>query len=156
MGARLRCRAARRSDIPDLVRFQLGCARESEGLELDGAECQRGVRAVFSRPSRGRYFVCERGGRKAGCLLIQQEWSDWRNGVAWWIHSVFVDPAHRGQGVYAALYAHVQALALADPKVLALRLYVESQNTVAQAAYEKLGMSSAHYRMYEWMKGPRV
>jgi ribosomal protein S18 acetylase RimI-like enzyme len=33
-----------------------------------------------------------------------------------------------------------------------LRLYVESNNLKAQQTYEALGMSSQHYKMYEWMK----
>jgi len=36
--------------------------------------------------------------------------------------------------------------------VAGLRLYVESNNTLAQKTYEALGMSSKHYTMYEWLR----
>jgi ribosomal protein S18 acetylase RimI-like enzyme len=36
--------------------------------------------------------------------------------------------------------------------VAGLRLYVETNNSVAQSTYEALGMKSLHYKMFEWMK----
>ena len=44
-------------------------------------------------------------GREAA---ITFEWSDWRNGLFWWIQSVYVDKRFRRTGVFRALYAHVQ------------------------------------------------
>ena len=58
-------------------------------------------------------------------------------------------PAHRRQGVYAALYRHVHARAEMTPRVCGLRLYVERDNANAQRTYESLGMVDAGYRMYE-------
>ena len=51
--------------------------------------------------------------------------------------------------MYRALYAHVLALAQADPEVRGLRLYVEQDNTNARRTYEFLGMQHAGYAMYE-------
>jgi GNAT superfamily N-acetyltransferase len=80
------------------------------------------------------------------------EWSDWRNGEVWWIHSVFIEPAYRGKGVFSKFYAYVKALVETDPKVRGLRLYVDKTNKSAQAIYGKLGMNGEHYNMFEWMK----
>ena len=33
-----------------------------------------------------------------------------------------------------------------------IKLYVDQHNEVAQKAYEKVGMESSHYRMFEWNK----
>jgi ribosomal protein S18 acetylase RimI-like enzyme len=51
--------------------------------------------------------------------------------------------------VYRALHAHVRDLALTDPNACGLRLYVERENTGAQATYRALGMVETHYRLME-------
>ncbi len=80
------------------------------------------------------------------------EWSDWRNGTVWWIHSVYVEPSLRGRGTYSGLYRHVQALVTQDESLRGLRLYVDRRNASAQKVYSKLGMSDEHYQLFEWMK----
>jgi ribosomal protein S18 acetylase RimI-like enzyme len=87
-----------------------------------------------------------------GVLLVTYEWSDWRNGRVWWIQSVYVAPAQRGQGVYSGLYRYVKGLVEKDSKARGLRLYVNRSNNHAQKVYEALGMSKEHYELYEWMK----
>jgi ribosomal protein S18 acetylase RimI-like enzyme len=81
--------------------------------------------------------------------MITYEWSDWRDGLFWWVQSVYVKPEHRRRGVYTVLYEFVKALAAADPSVRGFRLYVERENAAAQRTYERLGMSESHYKMYE-------
>jgi ribosomal protein S18 acetylase RimI-like enzyme len=140
------------ADAAAIVGFQLAMARETEDLELDRTVCTRGVDAVFADEAKGRYFVAEADGQVAASLLITYEWSDWRNGVVWWIQSVYVSPALRGQRVYAGLYEHVKQIVQADPKIRGIRLYVDKRNTRAQAVYTKLGMDGEHYQVFEWMK----
>lgn len=148
----IRYRDATRHDIRAIVEFQQAMAVETEGVTLDGAICTRGVGGVFDDPSRGRYFVADAGGRVVGSLLITYEWSDWRNGVVWWIQSVYVIPELRKQRVYAGLYDHVRSLASADGSVRGIRLYVDRRNTAAQEVYRRLGMNGEHYVVFEWMK----
>jgi ribosomal protein S18 acetylase RimI-like enzyme len=81
--------------------------------------------------------------------MLTREWSDWRNGDWWWIQSVYVPESHRRQGVFAALYRHVEQLARDAPGVIGLRLYVERENANAQRTYESLGMRDAGYRIFE-------
>src|SRR3546814_8999658 len=75
--------------------------------------------------------------------MLTREWSDWRNGDWWWIQSVYVVPASRRRGMFAALYRHAEALARATPGVIGLRLYVERGNEVARRTYAALGMVDA-------------
>jgi len=145
-------RGATRHDIPVIVDFQQAMARETEDISLDRDVCTRGVQAVFDDPSHGRYFVAETGGRVVASLLITYEWSDWRNGVVWWIQSVYVRTEMRKQGIYAGLYEHVQQIAVGDPHVRGIRLYVDRRNTSAQEVYRRVGMNGEHYLVFEWMK----
>ena len=98
-------------DARNIVEFQIAMARETESIDLNRFICTRGVEAVFEDRSLGRYFVAESDGKVIASLLITLEWSDWRNGMVWWIQSVYVPPAFRRQGVYAGLYAHVRQIA---------------------------------------------
>ena len=145
-------RPANIADLPTIVAFQLAMARETEDLELDEAVCTRGVQAVFERAELGQYFVAEQGGRVVASLLITYEWSDWRNGMVWWIQSVYVLPQARQQGIYAGLYAHIKTIVQADETLRGIRLYVDQRNKRAQEVYARLGMNGEHYRLFEWMK----
>src|ERR1051325_5118351 len=102
-------RQAVAADAPVIVEFQIAMARETEELELDRAICNAGVAAVFANPGYGQYFVAEAAGAVSASLLITYEWSDWRNGVVWWIQSVYVREEHRGKRVYSGLYDFIRA-----------------------------------------------
>jgi GNAT superfamily N-acetyltransferase len=147
-----RCRKAAQPDQPVITRFQLEMALETERLRLDAATCARGVQAVLDDPGKGAYFVCERAGRVIASLLIVPEWSDWRCGHVWWIHSVYVIPEERGTGAFRRLYEHVRSLVQAEESLRGLRLYVDKTNVSAQNVYRKLGMTDEHYALFEWMK----
>ena len=145
-------RNATPNDAEAIIDFQLAMARETEDVSLDRVIVTRGVRAVFGHPSHGSYFIAEADGEVVASLLITFEWSDWRNGVVWWIQSVFVRPEHRGKGVYAGLYEYVKSIAATDERVRGIRLYVDKRNAVAQNVYTRLGMDGEHYLVFEWMK----
>ncbi len=146
-------RRARPEDAQAIVECQLALAEETEPFRLDREVVTRGVGRVFEQPGLGNYFVAEREGRVIGTTMTTFEWSDWRDASIWWIQSVYVLPEHRNQGVWKGLYQLIKQLALDDPGVCGLRLYVEKNNKRAQAAYEKLGMNGDHYGVFEWMKG---
>jgi GNAT superfamily N-acetyltransferase len=145
-------REAAPDDLPTIVDFQIRLARESEDLGLDRATCTLGVEALFANPALGRYYLAESDGLPVASLMITLEWSDWRNGMVWWIQSVYVAPEMRRQRVYAGLYEHVKWLAGADDGIKGIRLYVDRRNRSAQEVYARLGMNGEHYRVFEWMK----
>ena len=62
---------------------------------------------------------------------------------------MYVVPAQRRCGVFAALYRHAEALARAMPGVVGLRLYVERGNDAARRTYMSLGMADAGYDILE-------
>jgi ribosomal protein S18 acetylase RimI-like enzyme len=124
-------------------------ARETEALELDLPTLRAGVAALLADATLGRVLMLEDGGEVVATLMLTQEWSDWRDGMFWWIQSVYVSPAHRRRGHYRRLHDHVVALAARDPSVCGIRLYVEHENRNAQATYRALGMHETAYRLYE-------
>jgi GNAT superfamily N-acetyltransferase len=144
----IQLRDANRDDLEALVGFNAAMALETEHKQLDPAVLRPGVAAVFDDPRRGFYLIAERASTRLGGLLVTFEWSDWRCGDWWWVQSVYVVPAARGQGVFGALYREIEARARAAGAV-GLRLYVERDNRRAQRTYAALGMEETAYRMYE-------
>ncbi len=151
MPGTLTIRRATVDDAETLARFNEAMARETEDKPLDPDTVRAGVRGVFDKPEQAFYLVAERDATVVGALMITTEWSDWRNADFWWIQSVYVRPEERRTGVYTALHRDVRQRARDAPDVCGLRLYVEQDNTEAQAAYEELGMTVPPYRMYEEM-----
>lgn len=145
-------RPATAADASTVVSFQRAMAWETEELRLEEKRVTAGVAVVLSDPTKGRYYVAEDQGNVIGMLLTIPEWSDWRNGTVIWLHSVYVRPEYRRQGVFRRLFAHIKAEVLASPELCGLRLYVEKRNTEAQAVYQRLGMKSDHYELFEWLK----
>jgi ribosomal protein S18 acetylase RimI-like enzyme len=126
-------------------------AEETEGRRLDPAVVGPGVAAVLGSPEKGRYWVAETAGVVVGQLMVTYEWSDWRNGLLWWIQSVYVHPDYRRKGVFSSLYRHVESLAADEPAVCGIRLYVENENRRAQQTYAALGMTKPGYVVMESM-----
>jgi ribosomal protein S18 acetylase RimI-like enzyme len=147
----MRIRLATPADAGVLIEFNAAMALETEGKELLTEVIGAGVRSLLGNPAAGFYLLAEQES-VVGSLMITKEWSDWRNGTFWWIQSVYVQPEFRRQGVYKKLYRHVQELAANDPKVCGFRLYVERENSRAQATYRALGMKQTHYLVFEELK----
>ena len=139
-------------DIDTLIDFQQRLASESEGVTLNGEVLRKGLQALFADPNKGFYFVAKENTEVIGCHMITFEWSDWRNGMVWWIQSVYTVPEFRRRGIYAALYGHIRAKVADDPNIRGIRLYVDNRNKPAQEVYARLGMEGEHYRVFEWMK----
>ena len=142
-------RIAAAEDAGSLVRFNQAMALETEGKELSFDTISNGVASVFSDDKKGFYVVAEQNEIIVGGLMVTYEWSDWRNKWFWWIQSVYILPEGRGQKLYSRMYEFVKQKAADAGNVCGFRLYVESDNYHAQKVYEKLGMESSHYLMYE-------
>lgn len=142
-------RDALERDAAVIAEFNTLLALESENMRLAPDVIEAGVKAMLADRSMGRYWVAETDGRVIGQIMVTHEWSDWRNGVIWWIQSVYVDGDHRRRGVFSRLYRHVESLARHDPGVCGIRLYVERDNARAQRTYESLGMRMTGYQVMQ-------
>jgi ribosomal protein S18 acetylase RimI-like enzyme len=145
-------RQASITDADTIADFNIEMARETENKCLHDHVIRQGVTALLKNPALGFYVVVEAGEELAGSLMITTEWSDWRNGIFWWIQSVYVRPEHRRTGIYRSLYRHVKDLAESDANVCGFRLYVERENVIAQATYKALGMEETAYLLFEELK----
>jgi GNAT superfamily N-acetyltransferase len=130
------------------------------------------VLAVLNGTAHATYWVLELHtdtpqAQIVAQLMITTEWSDWRNGVIWWvrlhwlghvrqpaspsrvphhllcrsghrwIQSVYVPPEQRQKGHFKSLYHAVRAEAR-KAGVTGLRLYADTANKRAQSACEFL------------------
>lgn len=149
-------RKASPQDLDTVIQFNTALALETENKILDRAVLAQGVRKALKDPSLCLYFMAEANGEPVGQTMITYEWSDWRNGLFWWIQSVYVDKRFRRRGVFRALYTHIRTLGREEPDVCGLRLYVIRGNERAIATYRELGMSVSEYLLCEedWLPAP--
>ncbi len=149
----LNVRLAKPEDAATIASFSAAMALETEGRRLDFDRLHEGTRAILNSPEHGFFMVAEvkqaDDSQLLGQLMITYEWSDWRNGVFWWIQSVYVDPVWRRQNVFRRMNEAVMATAKTSPNVCGVRLYVEENNSVAQAVYRKLGLTPSSYAIFE-------
>jgi GNAT superfamily N-acetyltransferase len=146
-------RPATTDDVQTIVDFNAAMALETEQRILDRDRLREGAHAVLTNHQYGFYIMAEIQDKTTrtpvGQLMITFEWSDWRNGVFWWLQSVYVTPEWRRRGVYRAMHEHIAAQAKADPQVCGIRLYVEQQNRSAQIVYQRVGLNPSAYTVYE-------
>ena len=98
-------REAHTDDLSILVENNLALAKETESLNLDKDVLRKGIEQALSR-EECHYFVAVISGKVVGQTMITYEWSDWRNGVIWWIQSVYVFPEYRKQ-VFSGPYSNI-------------------------------------------------
>lgn len=147
-------RGADRADLEALIIFNAAMAWETEHKQLDPTVLRAGITRLLAEPALGRYIVAVHQPQThqneiVGALMLTSEWSDWRNGLFWWIQSVYIRPQFRRTGVYRALHEHTRAQARTVPDVCGIRLYVERENVNAQQTYLAMGMEETVYRIYE-------
>ena len=139
-------------DVSVITKFNRAMALETEQKELIPEVISKGVNKLLNNPNLGFYVIAERGNEVIGSLMVTTEWSDWRNGMFWWVQSVYIEPNERRKGIYTELYNFIRESANNNPSICGFRLYVEKENTLAQNAYEALGMMETDYRIYEELK----
>ena len=136
------------SDISTLIEYNLALANETEHIFLDEDILRLGIEKALKLEDC-HYFVAELDGIIVGQTMITSEWSDWRNGIMWWMQSIYVHPVYRNQGVFQTIFKFIEDVASNNPEVKALRLYVMQDNQPGRSAYQNLGMKNSGYVLYE-------
>ncbi|MEZ5081907.1 MAG: GNAT family N-acetyltransferase [Bacteroidales bacterium] len=139
-------------DIERIVEFQQKMAQETEQISLDNYTVSLGVQAVFSNPAKGTYVVAKDRNTLVASMLLTPEWSDWRNATFLWIQSLYVLPEYRKKGIFRKMYDYVKKTVNDSNHYAGIKLYVASENELAQEVYKNVGMISSHYRLFEWNK----
>ena len=135
-------------DAVVIAEFNRRMAKETENMILDENVILNGVKNLMQQPDLGFYIVAKIENQVCGCLMITKEWSDWRNGLIWWIQSVYIHPDHRRKGIFRKMYQYISDYAK-EQGIIGLRLYVEHSNSVAQKTYSELGMNKCEYHIFE-------
>ena len=141
-------REAEQSDVSTLIEYNLSLADETESTSLDKNILRLGIEKALEL-NDCRYLVAELDNKIVGQTMLTPEWSDWRNGVIWWMQSVYVNPDYRKRGVFQSILKYIENLAEKTLEVKALRLYVMDDNQIARRAYQNLGIKNSNYLVYE-------
>ncbi len=139
----LMIRRAESTDIQKLAENVKAMALESSQCNLDIDVVLAGVTHLFNKPDLGFYIVAEKDNKIVGSLVIVYEWSDWWNGLHWWIHSVYIDPKHRRQGIYGKMYEFIVQEAKNSSNAKDIKLSTSISNLKARETYERNGMKDA-------------
>lgn len=136
------------ADHSTLVDFTLAEAFEAENRELDRTIVEEGVGAALRNPDLARYWILRTDEDvPIADISVVREWSDWNAGFYWWIQSLYIQKAYRGQGLLQALFSHVETEALKAGAV-ELRLYFHQENQRARRAYAREGFLPSPYKIY--------
>ncbi|MEO6422770.1 MAG: GNAT family N-acetyltransferase, partial [Candidatus Nitrotoga sp.] len=101
-------RIAEIRDALVITKFNQAMALETEQKELIPEVISKGVNQLLKNPNLGFYVIAERDNEIIGSLMVTTEWSDWRNGMFWWIQSVYIKPNERRKGIYTELYNFIR------------------------------------------------
>ncbi|HXW23142.1 MAG TPA: GNAT family N-acetyltransferase [Xanthobacteraceae bacterium] len=139
-------RPATPADVPALLRLkrQLAIQEKAEfalrATERDWLRDGFGPRAQFTA------FVAEDAGAVVGMATASERYYTSWAGATLYIQDIYVDPAHRGRGIGAALLGCVAALALARGSPL-VELTVRNDNPACRL-YRRVGFQEVDCANY--------
>jgi len=90
------------ADANTISEFNQLMAMETENKKLPQEVIENGVKRLMQKPEYGFYLVAEISHQTVGTCMVTKEWSDWRDGLFWWVQSVYVKKDFRKQGIYTA------------------------------------------------------
>lgn len=137
-GAPIALRDATPDDVSTIVRFVRALAEyenllhEAVGTEADFAA------ALFGASPRAHALIVEIGDEPVALCVWYRTFSTFTARHGLWVEDVFVDPAHRGQGIGRAIFRHLARLAKAEGGAR-LEWNVLDWNDSAIAAYRAMG-----------------
>ena len=141
----LTIRLATRTDVPLILRFIRGLA-EYERLP-DAVVATEALLAeqLFGSHPGAEVLIAEWDGAPAGFALFCQNFSTFLGRRGLWLEDLYVEPAHRGQGIGKALLARLAATAI-ERDCGRLEWSVLDWNSDAIGFYRSLGA----FAMDEW------
>jgi ribosomal protein S18 acetylase RimI-like enzyme len=133
-----RIRAAQPADVPALMRLKRLLAEAEDSLHAVRAGAADWLRDGFGpHPGFGAY-VAEVGGAVVGMATCSRRIITGWNGSVVFLQDLFVERAHRRNGIAAALLARVAAFASAIGSPI-VELTVRADNAAARTFYDRAG-----------------
>jgi GNAT superfamily N-acetyltransferase len=133
------------SDVPDVLRLVRGLA-EYEQLLHEVVMTQADLHtALFGPQPRAYAVLAEANGAAVGLALWYYTFSTFRGRPDIFLEDLFVEPAHRGQGIGLALLRHLAQRAVAE-NCRRIEWRVLNWNAPSIAFYESLGATA----MQDW------
>ena len=141
-------RPARRSDLPAIVR--LYASDDLHGADEPGQDVAEGYVAAFEEmagdPDNGVYVADQSGSVLGTCQLTFIRQLSYGGCLVAQVESVYVDAAHRSQGVGQLLMEHAIRLAR-ERGALRIQLTSNLKRLRAHRFYERLGFRATHHGM---------
>ena len=76
------------SDKDDLLALiDLGCAEL--GGTITPENFKKVAEYVLADPDYGFFIIAKEGGKPVGLMYFSHEWSDWRNGLFFWLQTAY-------------------------------------------------------------------
>jgi GNAT superfamily N-acetyltransferase len=83
-----------------------------------------------------------------GFMLFTYEWSDWRNGLFFWLQSVHVADSHRREGVFQKMSDFLDSY-MKERGSCGIRLYYEKEHRDKWTPIiKKLKLTESHYYIF--------
>ena len=139
--------------MSDAIRFQLATAAdltEIHGLlfaqfheheiELPVEQVRQAIAAMFESDDLGFFVVARKGHGVVGLAAVSFAWTLEHGGKSAWLDELYVDPAHREQGIGTNLLR--EAIREAEARgCAAIDLEVDHDHRRAEALYAREGFS---------------
>jgi GNAT superfamily N-acetyltransferase len=139
-------RAARPDEHETVVRLCVALNEEDPGVRPVPPDHMQRTLAMFRQePWRGVAAVLEIEGRVSGYALLVSFWSNEIGGEIVVLDELYVEPAHRGQGLATQLIDELAAKRGPWPKPWrAIALEVTPANNRAMKLYQRLGFAGSN------------
>lgn len=81
-------------------------------------------------------------------MLFTYEWSDWRNGLFFWLQTVHVTESHRQAGVFSQMKHYLDGY-MKERGSCGVRVYYEKEHRDKwEPVIRKLGLKESHYYIF--------
>jgi len=135
----VKVRRAKIEDVTFFAEFAAKLALETEGKVCDTAQMARVTSLEFQYPERTSFWIASYQGEDVGSMFLTTEYNIVKNRYYLWFQTVYIHSEFRGKKIFNEMFKCAESYA----KSLGyngLKLFVERENKVARAVYQKKGL----------------
>jgi RimJ/RimL family protein N-acetyltransferase len=139
-------RLASTEDVPAIVGFLGAMQRETKELPFDAQIVAETVSKAMDENVFWFLFYDEKG-KSFGTCYLQSLHNYWRRERRFYIGGFFIEPSHRGQGRFRAIYALLKEW-VAQHDGIQIFGFIRDKNTKSLQAFGSVGMEADEYRRF--------